>query len=75
VHVQTFKQLTLLAVTVDFRPRPYGRDSIGDSVIAGDLRWGGMYGVNVDFVARSHCSVAIIKLEDMKVARRRMFPL
>ena len=27
-------------------------DSIGDSVVAGDTRWGGSFGVNVDFVAR-----------------------
>ncbi len=30
-------------------------DCIGDSVIAADLRWGGSFGVNVDFVAR-RCS-------------------
>jgi hypothetical protein len=29
-------------------------DCIGDSVIAGDLRWGGSYGVNVDYVARRY---------------------
>jgi hypothetical protein len=43
------------------------RDSIGDSAIAGDLRWAGSYGVNVDFVARSHCAVEVILLEDMQV--------
>jgi hypothetical protein len=42
-------------------------DSIGDSILAGDLRWGGAFGSTVDFVARSHCSVAVIKLEDMQV--------
>ena len=44
------------------------RDSIGDSTISGDLRWAGFLGVNVDFVARSHCAVEFISLEDMKVS-------
>ena len=44
------------------------RDSIGDSCISGDLRWGGSYGVNIDFVARTHCSVAFIKIEDIQVS-------
>jgi hypothetical protein len=44
-----------------------GSDSIGDSTISGDLRWGGSLGVNVDFVARSHCSAEFIRLEDMHV--------
>ena len=35
--------------------------------MAGDSRWAGSYGVNVDFVARSHCSVAFIALEDIQV--------
>ncbi len=43
------------------------RDSIGDSTISGDLRWGGTLGVSVDFVARSHCSVEFIPLEDIQV--------
>jgi hypothetical protein len=45
-----------------------GRDSIGASAITGDLRWAGSFGVNIDFVARSHCSVEIILLEDMIVS-------
>ncbi len=36
--------------------------------MAGDLRWAGMFGVNVDFVARTHCSVALITVEDIQVA-------
>ena len=44
------------------------RDSIGDSTIMGDHRWAGTFGVNVDFVARSHCSVEMILLEDMHVS-------
>ncbi len=44
-----------------------GRDSIGDASIAGDLRWSGAFGVNVDMVARSHCSVEMILLDDLQV--------
>ena len=36
------------------------RDSIGASVVVGDTRWGGTFGVNADFVARTHCSVELI---------------
>jgi hypothetical protein len=42
---------------------------MGDSVLAGDLRWAGTYGVNIDFVARSHCSVEYISIEAMQVSR------
>jgi len=42
-------------------------DSIGDCSLAGDKRWAGSYGVSVDFVARSHCSVEYISVEDVKV--------
>ncbi len=35
--------------------------------MVGDTRWAGAFGVNVDLVARSHCSVEIIKLEDIQV--------
>jgi hypothetical protein len=43
------------------------RDCFGDCVLAGDLRWAGTFGVNLDFVARSHCSVEFISIEDMQV--------
>ena len=43
------------------------RDSLGDGAVAGDHRWAGAYGVDVDFVARSHCSVAVIAIEDIQV--------
>ena len=45
------------------------RDSIGGSSVVGDLRWAGMYGTNVDFVARSHCSMEIILLHDIEVSK------
>jgi hypothetical protein len=45
-------------------------DSLGDSVVAGDLRWAGAFGVNVDFVARSHCSVVTIDVEEIRVNKR-----
>ena len=43
------------------------RDSIGDTSVAGDKRWAGSFGVNVDFVARNHCSVEFIPTEDILV--------
>ncbi len=45
-----------------------GRDCIGDCSITGDLRWAGTFGVNLDFVARSHCSVEFISLENMQAS-------
>jgi hypothetical protein len=46
------------------------RDCIGDCVLTGDNRWAGTFGVNLDFVARSHCSVEFIPTEDMQVLPR-----
>ncbi len=43
------------------------RDCIGDSSLAGDQRWAGTFGVNLDFVARSHCSIEFISIDDIKV--------
>jgi hypothetical protein len=51
------------------------RDCIGDSAIAGDLRWAGTFGVNVDFVARCHCSVEYIANEDIEVLYMGSLPL
>jgi hypothetical protein len=41
---------------------------MGDSSLAGDARWSGTYGVNLDYVARSHCSVEFISIEDIQVS-------
>ncbi len=60
----------MLAVMVELLIHHYDavcRDPVGDCVVAGDLRWAGTFGVNVDFVARSHCSVALIAIEDIQV--------
>ena len=46
------------------------RDSIGDGAITGDVRWSGSYGVNVDYIARSHCSVEVINIEDIRVRNK-----
>jgi hypothetical protein len=48
-------------------PFVYCRDSIGGSVVVGDTRWAGSFGVNADFVARTHCSIEIITSEDIEV--------
>jgi hypothetical protein len=45
----------------------YSRDSIGSSSIVGDKRWAGAFGVDADFIARGHCSVEFIKIEDIEV--------
>ncbi len=42
-------------------------DCIGGGAVIDDLRWAGALGVQADFVARSHCSVEIIKTEDILV--------
>jgi hypothetical protein len=46
------------------------RDCIGDGSIVGDTRWAGTFGVQADFIARTHCSIGIIKLEDIQVSYR-----
>jgi hypothetical protein len=43
------------------------RDAIGGSVVVGDTRWAGTFGVEADFVARTHCSIEIIASEDIEV--------
>ena len=43
------------------------RDSIGSSAIVNDLRWGGAFGVDVDFVALGHVAVEYIKISDIEV--------
>jgi hypothetical protein len=50
----------------------FDRDCIGDCVLSSDLRWAGTFGVNLDFVARSHCSVEFISTEDMQVLSKRL---
>ncbi len=62
MHLQHF------LVLIGLCPHLFCRDSIGDSAIAGDLRWAGSFGVNIDFVARSHCSVEFITIEDMQAS-------
>ncbi len=55
----SFNQLTLICSCY--------RDSMGSSSVVGDTRWTGMYGINADLIARTHCSVEVIKLEGIKV--------
>ena len=42
-------------------------DSVGGSTVVGDKRWTGTFGVNVDLVAKSHCSMELIRTEDILV--------
>jgi hypothetical protein len=55
---------------LDLDTLPY-RDPVGDCAVAGDLRWAGTFGVNIDFVARTHCSVAHIAIDDIRVNTHR----
>ena len=43
------------------------RDSIGSSCVIGDFRWAGIYGVQADFIAKSHCSVEFITTKAINV--------
>ena len=43
------------------------RDSIGSSVVVDDTRWAGSYGVDADFIARSHVSVEYISKQEINV--------
>jgi hypothetical protein len=40
---------------------------VGGGTVVGDRRWTGTFGVSVDLIARTHCSVEIIKCEDVLV--------
>jgi hypothetical protein len=40
---------------------------LGGCTVVGDVRWTGSYGVKADVVARTHCSVEIIKTEEIHV--------
>ena len=40
---------------------------MGGTSVVGDLRWTGAFGANLDLIAKTHCSVELIKLEDIKV--------
>jgi hypothetical protein len=40
---------------------------LGGGTVVGDMRWTGTYGVSVDLIARTHCSVEVIKYEDVLV--------
>jgi hypothetical protein len=53
--------------SIPFPEETMCRDSVGDNCVVGDLRWTGSYGVNVDLVARSHCSLAFISTKDILV--------
>ena len=34
--------------------------SIGDNSLLGDVRWGGLWGIDADFVADEHCKVITV---------------
>lgn len=48
-------------------PIPLRRGSIGDNSILGDARWGGMYGIDADFVADENCKICCFTAEHILV--------
>jgi hypothetical protein len=46
------------------------RDLIGDSAVIGDSRWGGSWGIQADFLARTRCCVVSIRIADLQVTPR-----
>ncbi len=49
------------------RPVFIRSDALGGGVVLGDNRWAGSYGIDADILARTHCSVEIISIEDLQV--------
>jgi hypothetical protein len=49
------------------RERERYRGSIGDNSILGDARWGGMYGIDADFVANENCKICCFSAEHIVV--------
>ena len=39
----------------------------GDTAILGDRRWAGAYGIDADFIAGEHCSIASIHTSHIQV--------
>ena len=44
---------------IDIRACECCRDVFGDNAVVGDLRWGGTFGVDADFVARENCRYGV----------------
>ncbi len=65
---ETLSRIIILLVLLLFDTEKSNRDSIGGSAVVGDRRWAGTFGVEADFVARTHCSVAIIPINAIKVS-------
>eukprot|EP00291_Cryptomonas_curvata_P004955 CAMPEP_0172205436 /NCGR_PEP_ID=MMETSP1050-20130122/32612_1 /TAXON_ID=233186 /ORGANISM="Cryptomonas curvata, Strain CCAP979/52" /LENGTH=231 /DNA_ID=CAMNT_0012884309 /DNA_START=1135 /DNA_END=1827 /DNA_ORIENTATION=- len=45
-------------------------DSIGDNCMIGDMRWGGVYGVDVDFIAIENCKLCTFREEAIQTAAK-----
>jgi hypothetical protein len=54
-------------LVIFFNSTPPCSDTMGGCTVVNDTRWAGAYGVNVDFVARTHCSVEVVTNEDIQV--------
>ena len=45
----------------------YGSGSLGAGSVVGDTRWAGVYGIDADLIAKSHCSVEFIHSDHIQV--------
>jgi hypothetical protein len=59
-------QLTDIFVIIIIIRYYYYRSSIGDNSVLEDDRWGGLYGLDVDFVAEENCKTVSISKEDIQ---------
>jgi hypothetical protein len=50
-----------------YKPDLCDRDVFGDTAILGDRRWAGAYGIDADFIAGEHCSIARIHKTHIQV--------
>ena len=53
--------------------RTHYRDAIGDNCMVGDTRWGGVWGVDVDFTALENCKLCTFGQEVILVCRARIY--
>ena len=54
--------------TVSADPEGPARCSIGDNALLGDKRWGGLYGIDADFVAEENSKAVLILASDFQAA-------
>ncbi len=66
-HTKDFSSTVLSPPSLTPHPRNPRSDSIGDNCMIGDTRWGGLYGIDVDFVAVENCKLNTFTKEAIQV--------